>query len=231
MEIDMKVAREWVIAIVLLAACRSTGPAPAHVPVPGLDLKRHHLAGCKEKVRTLDPPRGPLETSLAAYQGRVPLVTLNDYIDCQMLDECQVPPPVRFVVYPDGMLVYVGPSCGRDEAVVIRRLPPQVLEAVRVHVSRCGQVEPTLHDCSHSHRLEVNCQTRSGTGRLYDTCSRAGDPVPVYVEGLRRALDLTAMVDDPQACAQEHGRGPVQRFLLTWLAPPDRWMECTYQPE
>jgi hypothetical protein len=224
-----------VTALVCLAACRSA-PTAAPVAPAGLEQGRRPPVEC-EKVRPVPPLHGPVDPALSAYVGRLPLIGLFPTLSCWPGLEASAAAacprvPGDFAVFPDGDLVFEGAACGFPSVTLSHQLTPEILGAVRARVAGCGSLEKDRYACYDTPHEWLTCETAAGVVELVQRCP-GNDPFNRFVDDLRSAVGLAAIIADPQTCARGRlsaGRDHVDLGELVWhTLRTERHRACTGQ--
>ena len=231
----------FIAASLILTACRSTATGRALPKAPGTELDQHRLVGCEEKIR------GPANPILRRYVGQTPIAYVSSHPGCEEIDNCRS--SYEFAVFADGLFVHEGATCGgRRPRVVMRHLDSRKLAETLDRVERCSHLSSSQYWCSHGDRLAVECRTQSGSLRVVDACSRPGNALQIFADGLRQALDVDGIITDANSC-DEDDAGLASRTTehipagadtkavdlgmgdLGLTVHPARKTECTYVPQ
>jgi hypothetical protein len=114
------------------------------------------------------------------------------------------------------------------------RLAPDILAALRTELARCGPFDTETHTCDDSPSQTLTCETPAGMLEVSESCGYHDDyPLPRYVDGLLRVVNLAAIVADPQACARAHPAADRDQVWLSELVRHalqiEHYRACTVQ--
>jgi hypothetical protein len=219
-------------ALLLLGACatrasaQAPAPPPPAPPRPNPNTASLASAGLP-RAGVFEPERGPMTPALKALVGRVPLVHLTRKNLRRTND-----PAYEVAIFDDGTMMYEGSRCVHLGGLVLRRLDPPELTALKELLSTsCVPRARTSADevCPERGGLSVTCSGSesviSSTDRCMGATTTEGAGLQAFADEIMERTGVAAFIGAPterlacDALSGDMATGEIGRTLTAKAAP------------